>query len=49
MGWTGLSRAAASRLLEKLLHQSIIVSVVGRGKGAYKPKPGLPQIGMDMI
>ena len=36
ISWTGLSHAAASRLLEKLLHQSIIVPVVGRGKGAYK-------------
>ncbi len=36
IGWTGLSHAAASRLLEKLLHQSIIVPVVGHGKGAYR-------------
>ena len=36
INWTGLSHAAASRLLERLLHQSIIVPVVGRGKGAYK-------------
>ena len=36
MTWTGLSHTAASNLLDKLLHQSIIVPVVGHGKGAYR-------------
>jgi len=35
MLWTGLSHTAASDLLDNLLSRSLIVSVVGHGKGAY--------------